>query len=96
MADLQNGMTSVKFYKLATTSITNWWNNQANLVNKFGQISPDKVYAIKTYDAIRNFKGIFKVTYSNDDLCFKFIYYDDINRCYLTVYRKEEEISIKI
>lgn len=96
MADLQNEMTSKKFYKLATTSITNWWNNQVNLVNKYGQISPDKVYAIKMYDVIRNFKGIFEVTCSSDKLCFKFVYYDDVNRCFLSVYRKEGEIIIKI
>ena len=96
MADLHIEMTHEKFNKLATTSITNWWNNQNTLVNKFGQISPDKVYSIRKIDITENFKGLFGVSYSDDKLFFIFTFYKNTNCCYLTIYKKQDENIINL
>lgn len=88
MADLHTEMTHEKFDKLATTSITNWWNNQNNLVNKFGQISPDKICIIT--------KELFRVVCNKDELYFKFVYYEGSNQCRLTIYKKQDENVINL
>ena len=88
MADLYFEMTDEKINKLAITSITNWWNNQAVLVNKFGQISPDKIYTIT--------KELFRVACNKDELYFEFVYYEDLNQCRLTIYKKQDESIINL
>ena len=88
MADLYFEMTDEKFNKLATTSITNWWNDQNILVNKSGHISPDKICVIT--------KELFRVARDKDELYFKFVYHEDLNRCCLTIYEKQDENIIKL
>ena len=96
MADLYGEMTDRKFDKLATTSITNWWNEQKNLVAKFGQISPDEVYTTWKCKAIENFKGLFGVPREGDGLYFEFTFHAKMNRCYLDVYRKQTQVVIPL
>ncbi len=96
MADLYGEMTDQKFDKLATTAIANWWNEQEELVTKFGQISPDEVYTTWKCKAIENFKGLFGVPREGDGLYFEFTFHAKMNRCYLDVYHKQTKVVISL
>ena len=96
MVDLYGEMTDQKFDKLATTAIANWWNEQEELVTKFGQISPDEVYTTWKCKAIENFKGLFGVPRKGDGLYFEFTFHAKMNRCYLDVYHKQTQVVIPL
>lgn len=96
MADLYGEMTDVKFNKLATTSIANWWNAQEDLVRRFGQVAPDEVYTTWSCKAIENFKGLFGVSREGDGLYFEFTYHAAKNRCYLDIYKQQEQVVVAL
>lgn len=96
MADLYGEMTDKKFDKLATTAIANWWNDQEELVAKFGKVSPDEVYATWRCKAIENFKGLFGVPRDGDGLYFEFTFHAKMNRCYLDVYHKQTQVVVPL
>lgn len=96
MADLYGEMTDDIFNKLAVTSIANWWNKQDDLVFKFGMISPDEVYNTWKCKAIENFKGLFGVPRDGDGLYFEFTYHAKKKRCYLDIYKKQEQQIITV
>lgn len=95
MEVLHDEMSVKQFDKIATTSITNWWNRQDNLITKFGQISPDEVYNTWKCKAIENFKGLFGVPH-NTGLYFEVTFHAKKNRCYVDIYKKHEQIIIEI
>lgn len=96
MADLYGEMTDKKFDKLATTAIANWWNEQEELISKFGRISPDEVYTTWKCKAIENFKGLFGVPREGDGLYFEFTFHAKMNRCYLDVYHKQTQVVVPL
>lgn len=96
MADLYGEMTDKKFDELATTAIANWWNDQEELVAKFGNVSPDEVYTTWKCKAIENFKGLFGVPRDGDGLYFEFTFHSKMNRCYLDVYHKQTQVVIPL
>lgn len=96
MADLYGEMTDKKFDKLATTAIANWWNEQEELVAKFGKVSPDEVYITWKCKAIENFKGLFGVPRDGDGLYFEFTFHAKMNRCYLDVYHKQTQVVVSL
>lgn len=96
MADLYGEMTDKKFDKLATTAIANWWNDQEELVAKFGKVSPGEVYTTWRCKAIENFKGLFGVPRDGDGLYFEFTFHAKMNRCYLDVYHKQTQVVVPL
>lgn len=96
MADLYGEMTDTKFDNLATNAIADWWNNQDELVSRFGHVDPSEVYTTWKCKAIENFKGLFGVPRDGDGLYFEFTFHAKKNQCYLDVYKKQEQVVIKL
>lgn len=96
MSDLNGIMTDKMFEVLATTSIAKWWNNQDELVNKFGSIKAEEVYTTWKCKAIENFKGLFGVPRDGDGLYFEFTYHDKKKQCYLDIYKKQEQVVVPV
>lgn len=94
MEDLYGEMTDKKFNDIATKSIADWWNNQQDLVDTFGYISPDMVYCTWKCKAIENFKGLFGVPFDGDGLYFEVTYHDKKKQSYLDVYKKQTQIVV--
>lgn len=94
MADLNGVMTDQIFNNLATSAIENWWNSQADLIDKFGHITASEVYTTWKCKAIENFKGLFGVPRDGDGLYFEFTYHAAKKQGYLDVYKKQDQIIV--
>ena len=94
MADLYGVMTDKIFNNLATSAIENWWNSQADLVEKFGRITASEVYTTWKCKAIENFKGLFGVPRDGDGLYFEFTYHAAKKQGYLDVCKKQDQIIV--
>jgi len=90
-----NGMSESEFRKLAIDSVVEWWNENNDLVEEFGDISADDVYITWQCKAIENFKALLGVSFDGDGMYFEFTQHGAKQRCYLDCYKKADHITVE-
>lgn len=96
MADkLYGGLHENKFRSMAKKAVAEYWNGNSKLVDKFGEISTQKVYVVWQVKAIQNSKACLGVSCEGDGMYFEFTYNGDANEAYLDVYKKQKHSTIK-
>lgn len=91
---LYGGLHEDKFRSLAKTAVAEYWNADKKLVEKFGTITPRKVYVVWQVKAIQNSKAMLGVNVKDDGMYFEFTYNGDENEAYLDAYKKKRHVVV--
>ena len=89
-------MNENKFRSIARKAVVEYWNGNKKLVDKFGEITNQKVYVVWQCKAIRNLKGLMVVNVEGDGYYFEFTWNGDEAEGYLDVYKKQTHKTIKM
>lgn len=92
---LCNGMNENKFRSIARKAVVEYWNGNKKLVDKFGEITNQKVYVVWQCKAIQNLKGLMVVNVEGDGYYFEFTWNGDEAEGYLDVYKKQKHVTVK-
>lgn len=91
---LYGGLHETKFRSMAKKAVVDYWNGDKKLVNKFGEIGPQKVYVVWQVKAIQNSKALLGVSCEDDGMYFEFTYNGDAKEAYLDVYKKQKKVVL--
>ena len=92
---LCNGMNENKFRSVAKKAVVEYWNGNSKLVDKFGEITHQKVYVVWQCKAIQNLKALLVVKVEGDGYYFEFTWNGDEAEGYLDVYKKQKHVTVK-
>lgn len=88
-------MNENKFRSIARKAVVEYWNGNKKLVDKFGEITNQKVYVVWQCKAIQNLKGLMVVNVEGDGYYFEFTWNGDEAEGYLDVYKKQKHVTVK-
>lgn len=91
MANICYGMTEDDFRALGKKAVVDYWNANDSLTDTFGEISMADVFVTWQCKAIENFKALLGVNRNGDGLYFEFTLHAAKNRCYLDIYKKQDQ-----
>lgn len=90
-----NGLHENTFRSRAKAAVVEYWNDNKNLVKKFGEITHQKVFVVWQVKAIQNSKALLGVNVDGDGMYFEFTYNGDAKEAYLDVYKKQTHKVVK-
>ena len=89
------GLHEKKFRSMAKKAVTDYWNGNKKLVEKFGEINADRVYVVWQVKVIQNSKALLGVSADGDGMYFEFTYHGDESKAFLDVYKKQKKVTIE-
>lgn len=92
---LYGGLHEKKFRSMAKKAVIEYWNGNKNLVAKFGEINPEKVYVVWQVKVIQNSKALLGVSVEGDGMYFEYTYHGDEKTAFLDVYKKQKKVTIE-
>lgn len=92
--ELYGGLNENKFRSLAKKAVVDYWNSNKKLVDKFGEINPNKVYIVWQVKVIQNSKALLGVNVDGDGYYFEYTYNGDVPEAYLDVYKKQKKLTV--
>lgn len=87
-------MSNKEFVNFVKTQIVKYFNTHADKTDK-REITEDDVFIVWLCKTLQNHKALASTTVS-DGMYYEFTYNGDKNECYIDVYKKWENICVKL
>lgn len=87
-------MSNKEFVAFVKAQIVKYFNAHADKTDK-KEITEDDVYIVWLCKTLQNHKALASTTVS-DGMYYEFTYNGDKNECYIDVYKKRENICVKL
>lgn len=87
-------MSNNEFVKKAKQTVVNYFNSQADVIDKNGKITEDDVFIVWLCKTLQNHKAMISTTVS-DGMYYEFTWNGDKNEGYLDAYKKWKNIVVR-
>lgn len=88
-------MDTKKFTEIAKKAVVDYFNTQADVTDKNGQITEDDVYVVWYCKTLQNSKALLSTTVS-DGMYYEVTYNGDKKEAYVDVYKKWKNFVVKV